>query len=79
MNGGSRLSYYNYTVEVVISAILNVDANLFYLIINSLLIYIYICVFCSFIYLFIYLLFRYIICDVRFFFDLVILCRYVYV
>ena len=38
MNGGSRLTYYNYTIEVylfahifVVSVILNLDANLLYL------------------------------------------------
>ena len=69
MNGGTRLSYYNYTIEVkilhiyfVVSVILHLDANLFYLFIICLLIYIFICVFIRlFIYLFIYLIFRYII------------------
>ena len=49
MNGGTRLSYYNYTIEVknlhiyfVVSVILHIDANLFYLFIICLLIYIYI-------------------------------------
>ena len=65
MNGGTRLSYYNYTIEVkilhiyfVVSVILHINANLFYLFIIGLLIYIYNYLF---IYLFIYLLFRYII------------------
>ena len=60
----------------VVSVILNLDANLFYLFISCLYNYIFICVF---IYLFIYLLFRYIIFYLfvilyilRFFFDLVI-------
>ena len=44
MNGGTRLSYYNYTIEVknlhlyfVVSVITHINANLFYL----LLIYLY--------------------------------------
>ena len=48
VNGGSRISYYKYTIEVknvhiyfVVSVILHLDANLFYLFINCLLIYIY--------------------------------------
>ena len=56
MNGGTRLSYYNYPIEVKIlhiyffvSVILHRDANL-YLSFVYLFIYIYICVF---IYLFI--------------------------
>ena len=70
MNGGTRLSYYNYTIEVknlhiyfVVSVILHLDANLFYLFIICLLIYIqyiyiYLCIY-SFIYLFIYLFIYY--------------------
>ena len=59
MNGGTRPSYYNYTIEVnflhiyfVVSVILHLDANLFLLIIICLLIYI--CIY-LFVYLFIYL------------------------
>ena len=77
MNGGTRLSYYNYTIEVkflqiyfVVTVILHLDANLFYLFTICLFIYIYIYIYLcpySFIYLFIfiYTLFRYIIffCD----------------
>ena len=64
MNGGIRLSYYNYTIEVknlhlyfAVSVILHLDANLFYLFIIRLFIYIYyIYTFiCVFIHLFIYL------------------------
>ena len=75
----------------VISVILNLDANLFYIFIICLFIYlynIYLCIY-SFIYLFIYSLFRYIIiiflrCFLSFDFSLIwsfsfILCRYVYV
>ena len=68
MNGGTRLSYYNYTIEVKILQIYFVDSVLFILQLNAnlfniicLLIYIYIiyifiylCIY-SFIYLFIYL------------------------
>ena len=50
MNGGTRLSYYNYTIEVkclhiyfVVSVILHLVANIFHLFIICLLIYIYIC------------------------------------
>ena len=60
MNGGTRLSYYNYTIEVkilqiyfVVSVFLHLDANRFYIICFTLL-YIYLC-FCVFIHLFIYL------------------------
>ena len=49
MNGGTRLSYYNYTIEVkclhiyfVVSVILHLDANIFHLFIICLLIYIYV-------------------------------------
>ena len=56
MNGGTRPSYYNYTIEVnflhiyfVVSVILHLDANLF-LLIYHLFTYLYI-----FVYLFIYL------------------------
>ena len=49
MNGGTRLSYYNYTIEVnilhiyfVVSVIFHINANLSYLFIICLLIYIYI-------------------------------------
>ena len=52
MNGGSRLSYYNYTIELknlhiyfVDSVILHLDANLFNLFIICLFIYIIICLF----------------------------------
>ena len=74
MNGGTRLSYYNFTIEVkilqiyfVVSVFLHLDANLFYII--CLLIYIYyiyiffLCIYSFiylFIYLYIYLIFRYI-------------------
>ena len=65
MNGGTRLSYYNYTIEVKILQIYFVDSVIFILHLNAnlfniicLLIYIYIfiylCIY-SFIYLFIYL------------------------
>ena len=65
MDGGSRLSYYNYTIELkilhinfVVSVILNLDANLFYSFIICLLIYIciyiYLCIY-SFIYYLFYL------------------------
>ena len=80
MNGGTRPSYYNYTIEVnflhiyfVVSVILHLDANLFFLLIYHLFIYLYMYIFICvlFIYLYIYLfilylLFRYIIfifCD----------------
>ena len=49
MNGGTRLSYYNYTIEVkllhiyfVVSVIIHINAKFFYLFIIGLLIYIYI-------------------------------------
>ena len=61
MNGGIRLSYYNYTIEVkmlqiyfVVSVILHLGANLFYLFIVYLFIYIYL-----FIYVFIHFIFIY--------------------
>ena len=61
MNGGTRLSYYNYTIEVkmlhiyfVVSVILHLGANLFYLFIVYLFIYIYL-----FIYVFIHFIFIY--------------------
>ena len=45
MNGGTRLSYYNYTIEVkclqiyfAVSVIIHINANLFYLFIIGLLI-----------------------------------------
>ena len=91
----------NYTIEVkfctynVVSVIINLDANLFYLFIICLFfiynIYIYLCIYLFnylFSYLFIYLLFRYVISIffmlfiLRFFYNLVIfiyICRYVYV
>ena len=56
MNGETRLHYYNYTIEVkilhiyfVVSVVLHLDANFFYLFIICLCIY-------SFIHLFIYYL-----------------------
>ena len=66
MNGGTRLSYYNYTIQVkilhiyfVVSVILHIDApflfiyHLFtYLCTYIIYIYIYLCIY-SFIYLFI--------------------------
>ena len=69
MNGSTRLSYYNYTIEVnilhiyfVVSVILHINANLFYLFIICLLffkyIYIIIYIYLS-IYLFIYLFISY--------------------
>ena len=61
MNGGTRLDYYNYTIEVKIlhiyfvSFILHLDANLFYLFIICLFIY-------HFVYLFIYIYIYLFIC-----------------
>ena len=60
MNGGTRLSYYNYTIEVkilhlyfVVSVITHINANLTYLFIYDNYIYIYLSY--LFIYIFIYL------------------------
>ena len=65
MNGGTRLSYYNYTIEVKILQIYLVDRYLFYISMLTfsisfvylfiyIYIFIYLCIY-SFIYLFIYL------------------------
>ena len=72
MNGGTRLSYYNYTIEVKILQIyfvdsvifiLHLNANLFNIIcllIYKYILYLFICVFIHlFIYLFIYIFIYY--------------------
>ena len=60
MNGGTRLSYYNYTIEVKILQIYFVDRYLFYISmltfsISFVYLFIYNLLICVFIHLFIYL------------------------